>query len=137
MGYEAFVITDAARDMLAEIFPPMYPNWVGHHVTHRFGVPRDEMYPYGHLVRAVDGECEVGTYGVNVIGQTWEDGIEVLVCTVNGWSERPDGRTYHITWSLDPEAGFKPVDSNRVIAERGTMSHVPAIPIDTTFEYIE
>jgi len=45
------------------------------------------------------------------------DGLEALVVSVDGETTRPDGSVYHITWSLTN--GYKPVDSNKVIAERG------------------
>lgn len=143
MAYEAYVLTEASRERLATMFPPKYPEWVGHHVTHRFGVPRREskwsgpllVHPYGNFVMPERGEGVFGETGVFVIGYAEEDGIEALVCTVDGGSKRPDGGTYHITWSLDRAKGKKPVDSNGLIARIGNTPCEP-IAVVTTFEYI-
>jgi len=57
---------------------------------------------------------------VKVIGHA-DDGIslEALVVSINGSTQRSDGGTYHITWSLDREQGRKPVHSNGLIKEQG------------------
>lgn len=144
MGYEAFVLTKEARQHLCGVFPPKYAEWIGHHVTHRFGTPRQQPIgpvffdpsPYGHFVMPQNEICSYGDMGVFVIGYTEDDGIEALVCTVDGGSQRPDGGTYHITWSLDRSKGWKPVDSNRIIAQRGNTPCDP-IAVPTTFEYID
>lgn len=140
MGYEAFVLTDSSRQQLKERFPPKYPEWIGHHVTFRFGVgPLQEPYEllmYQQLVIA-GYEQDRGHTGIHVIGHTEDDGIEVLVCTLDGDSRRLDGKTYHITWSLDRSKGWKPADSNRVIAERGTTTPVDPIPIHAIFDYLK
>lgn len=106
MSYEAFVLTAESRAALQRVFPPKYPMQIGHHVTHRFGVPRTANVPYG----------EQTTGWFEVIGYAEDDGIEALVVKVAGREFRPDGKRYHVTWSLDPAKGRKPVDSNRVIA---------------------
>jgi hypothetical protein len=53
-----------------------------------------------------------------VIGQADDGaGVQALVVALNGGSDRWDGSTYHITWSLEP--GRKAVESNDVIAAPG------------------
>ena len=47
------------------------------------------------------------------------EAIECLVVEIDGSSARPDGRTYHITLSLDREAGAKPVHSNDLLKRQG------------------
>lgn len=128
MSYEAFVLTEESRQKLAALFPPKYPEWIGHHVTHRFGVER-VAGPYGHLVYGVP------RFDVEVIGYVEEDGLEAFVCTVDKGSRRPDGKTYHLTWSLDRSKGKKPVHSNDLIARCGNQPIDP-ITIVTTFDYI-
>lgn len=108
-GYEAFVLTEDSRQHLKSIFPPKYPKWFGHHVTHRFPATKGEMTPYDDQTR---GDFEV-------IGYAHDDGIEALVVRVPGHNRRPDGGVYHLTWSLDPAKGKKPVHSNAVIREKG------------------
>src|SRR3546814_9902597 len=47
------------------------------------------------------------------------EGLQALIVSIDGSTDRPDGSTYHITWSLDRSRGRKAVQSNDVIAERG------------------
>ena len=42
-------------------------------------------------------------------------GVEALVVAVGGSTDRPDGSTYHITWSLGP--GRQAKESNDVLAK--------------------
>ncbi len=115
--YTAYVLDDASRARLAEKFPPRYSKWIGHHVTVQFGVPADTEAPEQADIRVV-GHVDSG------------DGLEALVVMVNGEKRREDGSVYHITWSLDPESGYKPKDSNDLI--RGKQyTIVRHIPIGT------
>jgi hypothetical protein len=50
-----------------------------------------------------------------------------MVVQVEGSSERPDGGTYHITWSLAP--GRKAVESNDVIARFRWHPVEPPVPV--------
>lgn len=129
MGYEAFILTEASRQQLLQLFPPRYPKVIAHHVTHRFGVQKVEP-PYD-LVFYGTPRCDL-----HVIGHAEEDGIEALVCTVDLCTRRPDGKTYHITWSLDPSKGKKPVDSNDMIARLGNRP-VDPIRFCAMLQYIE
>jgi hypothetical protein len=52
-----------------------------------------------------------------------------MVVSIGGGPERPDGGTYHITWSLDRKAGREAVESNRVIAEHGWRPLDDPVPI--------
>jgi hypothetical protein len=92
------------RDRLMAVFPPAYPEMVAHHVTLRSGVPQDFPLPT---------ETESFVVGVADDGL----GVQALVVEIGGTTRRPDGSTYHITWSLGP--GRRAVDSNDVIRERG------------------
>jgi hypothetical protein len=121
-GYNAYVISDESRNELASIFPPKYPDWIGHHATLDFGVPEDPSLPYGDPAKIV------------VIGYAEEDGLEALVVSVNGEEYRPDGKRYHITWSLDRSLGKKPVHSNTLI-QRG-FTPVSKIPVSGQLKYI-
>ena len=44
-------------------------------------------------------------------------GVEAMVVAIDGTSDRPDGSTFHITWSLDP--GREAKESNDVLRDRG------------------
>ncbi len=45
------------------------------------------------------------------------DSLECLVVAIDGTTDRPDGSTYHITWSLG--AGRRARESNDVLRDRG------------------
>jgi len=105
-GYQAFELDAASRSHLAKIFPPKFPEFIGHHITYAFGVMSSDPLPEASRIQVVGYACD-------------PEGIEALVVSIDGTTERPDGKTFHITWSLDRSAGFKPVNSNDLIAKRG------------------
>ena len=89
------------RAALLERFEPRYPNVVADHVTLARGA-RDTPLP-----EEVDAE---------VVGRIDDgQGVEALVVAVGGSTDRPDGSTYHITWSLGP--GRQAKESNDVLAK--------------------
>ena len=93
----------AMRAELLERFPPRYARPVADHVTFRLGKdgPPAPKADHGIIVgRADDGE-----------------GVEAMVVTIDGSTDRPDGSTWHITWSLGQ--GRKAKESNDVIARCG------------------
>lgn len=114
--YIAFELSKKSRRQLAKVFPPKYPEFVGHHITYKFGVSKDVKIPSLPKVIKVIGYVDDG------------EGIEALIVSINGSKDRPDGNTYHITWSLDRDKGKKPVDSNKLIASQG-FSNVKPIDI--------
>lgn len=109
MAYSAYVLTEDARDHLLSVFPPKYDRMVAHHVTYKF--PDTTLPPESDL---------------SVVGFAEGDGVQALVVAVNGSTRRPDGGTFHITWSL--AVGKKPVQSNDLLKSTHWQS-VPAIPI--------
>lgn len=115
--YTAYVLDDATRSKLAQRFPPRYSKFIGHHVTVQFGVPANAEAPDQADIRVI-GHADSG------------DGLEALVVMVNGQKYREDGSMYHITWSLDPESGYKPVDSNELLRSK-VYTIVRHIPITT------
>ena len=119
-GYQALELSATSRGQLARSFPPRFPEFIGHHVTYAFGVRSDVPLPEISSVRVVG-------YAVD------EAGLEALVVEVDGATTRPDGKTFHITWSLDRGAGFKPVNSNDLVS-RGWESVQP-INIDATAKF--
>jgi len=50
------------------------------------------------------------------------------VVELDGATDRPDGSTYHITWSLGP--GREAIESNAVLRDRGWEPIDPSIPIE-------
>lgn len=101
--YTAYVLPETERQRLAKIFKPRYAEFLGHHVTEKFGVPKGTEAPPQPVKFRVVGEVDS------------RDGLQALVVSVDGSTERPDGGTYHITWSLDRDAGYKPQHSNDLI----------------------
>ena len=93
---------DQRRELLQQ-FPPRFRNVVADHVTLQSGAAKDAPLPQeteGEIVgRADDGR-----------------GVEAMVVRIGGTSDRPDGSTYHITWSL--EDGREAKESNKVLAEQ-------------------
>lgn len=105
------------RETLLAHFPPQYGNVVADHVTLRVGADSNTPLP-----REVDAR---------IIGRA-DDGtsLECLVVEIDGSVGRPDGSTYHITWSLGD--GRKARESNDVLRDRG-WEHIDA-PIPITLE---
>ena len=92
------------RDRLLERFPPQYERTIADHVTLQAGASEDSPTP-----KPVDAK---------VVGRA-DDGesLECLVVTIDGTTDRPDGSTYHITWSLGP--GRKAKESNDLLRDQG------------------
>jgi hypothetical protein len=94
---------DQRRELLQQ-FPPRFGNVVADHVTLAAKAAGDAPLPQedeGAIIgRADDGQ-----------------GVEAMVVAIAGTTDRPDGSTYHITWSLADGRDAK--ESNDVIAARG------------------
>ncbi|HEX8840557.1 MAG TPA: hypothetical protein VF750_08835 [Sphingomicrobium sp.] len=106
------------REVLLQRFPPKYDNAVADHVTLRVGATPQTPLPR-----------EPGS--ARIVGRA-DDGrsLECLVVELDGTTDRPDGSTYHITWSLGPTR--KARESNDVLRDKG-WEPLPA-PIDITLE---
>ena len=81
---------EVERELLLRRFPPKYENVVADHVTLRVGATPDTPLPHKPQARAVVGRADDGR------------SLECLVVELDGTTDRPDGSTYHITWSLGP-----------------------------------
>jgi hypothetical protein len=126
VGYTGWELDPVSRARLLAEFPPQFPDVLAHHVTHRFGVTQEDgMPPEG-------AQLQVVGYAVDKEFEESEASLECLVVAVNGNEKRPDGRVYHITWSLDRSRGRKPVDSNRVLHQFGFRRLSAAINISAT-----
>ena len=93
----------AQRDQLLEHFPARYADEIADHVTLRTDaakVPLPEPVEAAIVGRADD-----------------QDSLECMVVTVDGTTDRPDGSTFHITWSLAD--GRRARESNDVIRTCG------------------
>lgn len=104
------------REQLLERFPPEWPDVVAEHITLDAEAGADAPLP--------------GVAHAEIVGGINDgDGLQAMVVAIDGTTDRPDGSTYHITWSLDRARGRKPVQSNAVIAERGWHQFDDPVPI--------
>ena len=92
------------RERLLERFPPKYGKVIADHVTLRAGATPETQLPRKADARVI-GRADDG------------DSLECLVVELDGTTDRPDGSTYHITWSLGP--GRQARESNDVLREKG------------------
>ena len=101
---------DQRRELLQQ-FPPKFRNVVADHVTLQSNAAQDAPLP-----EETDGE---------IVGRVDDGrGVEALVVSIGGTTDRPDGSTYHITWSL--EDGRTGWESNDVLAaETWAMFDLP------------
>lgn len=106
-AYTAFELNEKDRNYLLSLFPPKYPDVIAHHITYQFGVPPDSDLPEQPKDIQVVGYADDG------------ESIEALVVEIDSKIKRPDGKIYHITWSLDRSKGRKPVHSNDLILKHG------------------
>lgn len=93
------------RELLLGRFPPKYEDLVADHVTLRSDATSNTPLPEK-------------PNSSNVVGRS-DDGhsLECLVVEIDGTTDRPDGSTYHITWSLGPRRSAR--QSNDLLRDRG------------------
>ena len=104
------------RDLLLQRFPPKYENVVADHVTLRTGATPETPLPREPVISKVVGRADDG------------ESLECLVVELDGTTDRPDGSTYHITWSLGP--GRRARESNDVLRDRGWDPIDAPIPVE-------
>jgi hypothetical protein len=106
------------RELLLQQFPPKYENVVADHVTLRSGANSSTPLPEKPK-------------SSNVVGRADDcDSLECLVVEINGTTDRPDGSTYHVTWSLGP--GRRARQSNDLLSDRGWDYIEKPIPVELT-----
>lgn len=119
-GYTGWLLPEDTREKLLVTIPPAYPNVKAHHVTLEYGVPPDTDPPLeqrGFVVGfADDGK-----------------GIQALVVEIGGTTTRPDGETYHITWSIDESKGYEAKMSVDLLKQGWTHVVPFAIPLEPKF----
>jgi hypothetical protein len=101
------------RGQLLDRFPPRYAEAVADHVT----LERSEEPLPLDVSAEIVGHADDGA------------GVEAMVVAIDGTSDRPDGSTFHITWSLGP--GREAKESNDVLRERGWTAIDP-VPVTVT-----
>ncbi len=104
------------RAGLLDRFPTRYAKVVAHHVTLATDAQDRDLPPE---VRAA------------IVGRTDDGrGVEAMVVTIDGDTARPDGSTFHITWSLGE--GRRARESNDVLKDRGWEAFDHPIAISLT-----
>ncbi|MGF1549527.1 MAG: hypothetical protein ACFBQW_03195 [Sphingomonadaceae bacterium] len=105
------------RAALLERFPPRYREAVADHVTYRGPKESEGPGALAPTTGRIVGRADDGA------------GVEAMVVEIGGGTDRPDGSTWHITWSLGP--GREAVESNDVIAEQGweTIAEGPQVTL--------
>ena len=104
------------RAELLTQYPPRFAKTVAHHVTLATDAADRDLPP---PVRAA------------IVGRTDDDqGVEAMVVTIDGKTARPDGSTFHITWSIGD--GRRARESNDVLKERGWTEFDHPIPVTLT-----
>ena len=101
------------REKLLKQFPPNFEKTVAHHVTLQGEAKREPIPP--EVQATIVGRTDDG------------EGVEAMVVAIDGTTDRPDGSTYHITWSLGP--GRKARESKDVLRDQGWRPTVAPIPI--------
>ena len=102
------------RKELLQQFPPRYREVVADHVTLRARAAADAPLPdetHGEIVGRVDDAR----------------GVEAMVVAIGGTTDRPDGSTYHITWSLEP--GRRAKESNDVLRSEAWQTFDLPMPV--------
>ena len=108
-------LPETERELLLRRFPPEYANVIADHVTLRTGATPKTPLPRKPEARVI-GRADDG------------QSLECLVVALDGTTDRPDGSTYHITWSLG--AGRKARESNDVLRDQGWEPIEAPIPVE-------
>ena len=119
LGYVCWLV-GSEREELLRLIPPHYPNVVAHHVTYRHGVTSDYPLP----------EPQIGF----VVGEIMDKGVQAVVVEIMGNTIRPDGKRYHITWSLDDG---KFAEQSIALTSRGWFPYETPYPVTLTPQWIK
>jgi hypothetical protein len=111
--HTGWLVDPEQREALLAQFPPRYLQVVAHHVTLKFG--DQEAQAPAEVAAQIVGEADDG------------GGVQAMVVAIDGSPARPDGGTFHITWSLTP--GREAKESNAVIATRGWTPLAAPVPV--------
>jgi len=102
------------REQLLACFAPRYADTIADHVTLATDAAARALPE--PVVAAIVGHADD------------ETGLEAMVVEVDGTTDRPDGSTFHITWSLDKASGRRARESNDLL-KRGWTRFDQAIAI--------
>ena len=112
-GFFQLEISAESRILLLKTFPPKYSSVFAEHIT--VGSGKSDEPPLMPQNAVVIGVADDGK------------GLQALVIKADGSLERPDGKMYHVTLSLDPE-GMAPKEFD-VTAKPGKEKERPYKPV--------
>lgn len=92
------------RALALRRLPPRYENVIADHVTLKVGASAGTPLPRQPATALIVGHADDG------------ESLECMVVELDGTTDRPDGSTYHITWSLG--RGRKARESNDLLRDR-------------------
>lgn len=99
MAFNGWMLPDKERARVLQVFPPRYP-----------------VVKASHVTLAIDDRTIPADADIHIIGLADDgNGMEALVCTVNGEMNRPDGGIFHLTLSHTPERAAK--EANEVVQQ--------------------
>lgn len=104
--------------MILNRFTPAHSEVIAHHITHQF--PAKEAPPEvveAHLV----GYAQNRLVDAFLVALTFTDGSQTV--------SRPDGEFYHLTLSVNREAGGRPRDSKALLKEVTPTTYSEWLPI--------
>ncbi|ANI79547.1 MULTISPECIES: hypothetical protein [Sphingobium] len=116
MAVTGWKLDETERPGLLEQIPPLWPDVIADHITLDANAAADDPPPPAESAEII-GSISDG------------EGLQALIVAVGGVTGRPDGGTYHITWSLDRSRGREAVQSNEVIADLGWRRLPEPVPI--------
>lgn len=93
--YTAYILTDESKRRLLARFRPAFPKVVADHITHRFGVEDFSDMEWPERIEVI-----------GIIDD--KNGIQALLARIDGETRRPDGKSFHITWSYAPDRIIPP-----------------------------
>ena len=108
-------LPEVERELLLRRFPPKYEKVDADHVTLRVGAGPKTPLPHRPEAQVVGRADDCSS-------------LECLVVALDGTTERPDGSTYHITWSLGRHR--KPRESNDLLRDKGWDYIEAPIPVE-------
>jgi hypothetical protein len=115
-GTTGWLLDPDERTRLLHAFPPAYRDVIAHHVTLTAADNLPMSVP-AHVTGLLLGRIDDGR------------GLEAMIVEINGTTDRPDGGTYHITWSLDRSAHREARESNAVILRLGWLRFAAPVRI--------
>ena len=116
MAVTGWKLEEQERAALLKRFPPEWPDIVADHVTFDADAGPETPLPK-HVSAQIVGCVSDGK------------GRQAMVVSIDGTTDRPDGSTYHITWSLDCARGRRAIESNVAIAQRGWLARREPISV--------